>query len=119
MYGSTDRLRRVNRLMNEADSLYHQAARMLGVSDSAMCILYELYERGDGCLLCDICAESGIRKQTINSALRKLERDGIVCPERGSGKNKRIHLTPSGQELLLRTAARVYEAECNVFRDWP
>lgn len=83
-----------------------------------MCILYVIYEKGNDCLLCDVCIESRLSKQTINSALRKLEGDGILYLKQDKGKNKRIHLTEKGREYTTYTAARLYEAERNALSDW-
>ena len=114
----SDKIQRVNCLSNDLDMLYHQAARKLSVSDSVLCVLYMIYEKGDGCLLYDICNESGISKQTINSAIRKLENEGILYLEQDKGKTKRICLTEKGKHHITQTAARLYEAECNAFDDW-
>lgn len=113
-----DKVHRVNCLANDLDALYHQAAWKIGVSDSVLCILYMIYEKGDGCLLYDICNESGISKQTINSAIRKLEGDEILYLEQDKGKTKRVWLTEKGKDYIARTAVRLYEAECSAFADW-
>lgn len=113
-----DKVQRINCLANDLDLIYHQAARKFGVSDSVLCVLYMIYEKGDGCLLYDICNESGISKQTINSAIRKLEKDKILFLEQDKGKTKRIRLTEKGKAFILQTAARLYEAESNAFADW-
>lgn len=111
-------IRRINCLTTELESLYHQAARELGVADSVMCVIYMVHQKGDGCLLYDIWNESGISKQTINSAIRKLEGDGILFLEQEKGKNKRIRLTPEGKSYVERTAGRMLEMECRAFDDW-
>lgn len=113
-----EKIRRINGLSNDMNMAYHQAAWKLGVSDSVLCVLYVIYEKGNHCLLQDICNESGIRKQTINSAIRKLESEEILYLEKDKGKNKRVCLTEKGQQYVLQTAARLYEAECNVFNEW-
>lgn len=114
-----EKVHRVNCLVNDLDMIYHQAARKLGVSDSVLCILYVIYEKGDRCLLHDICSASGISKQTINSAIRKLETEEILYLEQDKGKNKRICLTEKGKAYVDKTAACLYEAECSVFSEWP
>lgn len=113
-----DRVHRVNCLSNDMEALYHQAARKLGVSDSVLCVLYVIHEKGDHCMLYDICNESGISKQTINSAIRKLESDEILYLEQDKGKTKRVCLTEKGKVYVTQTAARLVEAECNAFSDW-
>lgn len=118
MKNGYENLKRINCLGNEMDRLYHQAALKLGVSDSVLCVLYVIHEKGDSCPLSDICAGSGISKQTINSALRNLEREGILYLEPDKGRSKRVRLTEKGRDFTARTAARLYEAECRAFDQW-
>lgn len=108
----------INCLTEETDSLYHQAALKLGVSDSVLFILYMMYVNGEKCLLYDIYKSSGISKQTVNSAIRKLENEGIVYLEKHSGKNKTVYLTEKGKSYVNKTAAKLLEAEYNAFSDW-
>lgn len=114
-----DPVRQLNRLSCALDRTYHQAARKIGLSDSVLCILYMLHERGDGCPLHDIYSESGISKQTINSALRKLEAEQVLYLEPTGGRGKCLHLTETGKHYVETTAARLYEAERELFRSWP
>lgn len=81
-----DKVRRINSLTSDMDALYHQAALRLGISDSVLSIMYILHDRGDGCPIYDICSASRLSKQTINSALRKLEGDGMIYLEPQEGK---------------------------------
>lgn len=41
----------INRIANELDNLYHHAALKLNLSDSAMFVLYTIYENGGKCPL--------------------------------------------------------------------
>lgn len=113
-----EQIHRVNCLTNDLNGLYHQAALKFGMSDSSLFVLYMLYNKGDNCLLNDICKESGISKQTINSALRKLESDGILYLEQDKGRAKRVRLTEEGKKYVMQTGARLLEAECHAFDDW-
>lgn len=109
---------KTNCLSNDMNALYHQAARKLGVADSVSIVSYALYEKGDGCALYDVYTESGVSKQTINSAIRKLETDGVLYLEQDKGKAKRIRLTESGKRFVRQTAEPLFEAECSAFRGW-
>lgn len=113
-----DKMHRANYLFNDLEMLYHQAARKLGVTDSVLCVLYVIHEKGEPCLLHDVCMESGISKQTINSAIRKMEKEGILYLESCKGKAKQICLTDKGRIYVKETAARVFGAECDAFADW-
>ena len=90
----------------------------LGISDSISIVLDTIYDTGDSCPLSDIYKKSGISKQTIHSAIRALEADGIVALERDTGRSKRVVLTERGREYVQKTAARLYEAEIRAFDSW-
>lgn len=109
---------RVNCLNSDLEAIYHQFARQVGISDSALHVLYVVHEKGGSCPLYDIRRESGISKQTINSALRKLEDEGILYLEQDKGRTKRVCLTEKGKALTDRTAAPLFEAECSAFNGW-
>lgn len=114
----TEDLKRFNYLTSEINAAYHEAASKLGLSDSAMMILYTICNNGDHCLLSDICQLIGVSKQTINSALRKLEADDIVYLETFSGKKKMVYLTDKGKNLADKTVVRLIEIENNIFGSW-
>ncbi len=112
-------MKRYNHLLGEIDSVYHEMSQKLGLSDSAMIILYTICNSGDRCPLQAICRLSRISKQTINSAIRKLEAENIVYLTPDGGKNKTVCLTDKGKELAGRTALRILEAENAIFASWP
>lgn len=111
-------MKRFNYLTTEIDAAYHEAALKLGLSDSAMLILYAICNSGDECPLSDIPHLSGISKQTVNSALRKLEHEGAVYLESFSGRKKKICLTDQGKALVKDTVLRVVEIENEIFGAW-
>lgn len=112
-------LRRFNRLVSETDAAYHAIAQRLGLSDSAFQILYTLYDEGGACPLRDICAYSGLTKQTVNSALRKLEAEGSVTSGSGTARHKTVTLTPEGASLAEKTVAKVIAIENDILSSWP
>ena len=115
---SSKELKRYNYLAGEIEAAYHEMNLKLEMSDSAMIILYAICDRGDSCLLRDIYHQFGVSKQTINSALRKLEAEGAVYLEAVDAKNKRICLTEQGKHLADRTARRIIETENDIFSSW-
>ena len=66
-------LKRLNCLLSEMDAAYHEAALRQGLNDSSSRILYALCELGSPASLRAVCESTGLSKQTVNSALRKLE----------------------------------------------
>lgn len=112
-------LSKINYLNYELEALYHQASLQLGISDSVSIVLYTVYDVGEGCLLSDVYKKSGISRQTVNSAIRGLEADGILYLEKHTGRAKKIILTDKGKDFVQNTVGKLYEAEQQVFSTWP
>ena len=104
--------------MGEIDATYHELSTKFGLSDSMMRILYTICDNGTDCPLQKICRLTGLSKQTINSALRRLEAEGLIYLENTGGKNKTVFLTTEGQKLAGRTAAKVIAIENEIFASW-
>lgn len=115
---SSKELKRYNYLSSEIDAAYHEISSILGLPDSSMIVLYTICDNGDSCLLADIVRNSGISKQTVNSALRKLEADGIIYLESAGARNKTVCLTKQGKELADRTARQIIDVENDIFSSW-
>lgn len=98
-------------LYKEMNDLYHESAVSMGLSDSAVLVLYALCELGDGCLQKDICERCYQSKQTIHSAVRKLEREGLLTLTPGKGRDMHLALTPAGRALAEKTVYPLAEAE--------
>ncbi|MFQ7310855.1 MULTISPECIES: MarR family winged helix-turn-helix transcriptional regulator [Sellimonas] len=105
-------------LAGEINALYHEAAVKMGVSDSVQNILYVICEKGDRCLQSDISKLTGISRQTINSAIRKLEKDGIVYLEQGKGRNTIVCLTEKGKQFASEKIYPLYEIENKIWNEW-
>lgn len=113
-------MKRFNHLLGELDAVYHEMALKLGLSDSVMRILYTIYNNGKAdCPLQDICRSCGLPKQTVNSALRKLEGEGILYLKPAGPKNKNVRLTEEGLLLAEQTAGRILHAEDDILSSWP
>lgn len=113
-----EQLQRFNYMVGEIDRLYHEAALKLGLTDSAMSVLYTLRGEGKACLLSDICRLAGVSKQTVNSALRRLEKDGMIRLKAVNGKQKSAELTEKGEQLANATVSKLICAENRIFDSW-
>lgn len=111
-------IHRINYLSSELESLYHQSSLKLGITDSVSIVLYSIYDAGSECLLSDIYKNSGISKQTINSAIRGLEADDILHLEQYTRRSKKVVLTEKGKDYVQQTVAKLYQAEQNAFGSW-
>ena len=113
-----EEMRRFNNLLGEIDAAYHEANQRLGLTDSAMQVLYVLCNDGGESLLSRICRISGASKQTINSALRGLEKEDYIRLETLPGRLRKVCLTQRGRELAQGTALRLIGVENAVFGGW-
>ena len=95
-------------MYKELDDLYHEIALGIGMSDGEFSALYAISSLGDGCLQRDICREVYVSKQTINSAVRKLEKNGILYLEEKRGRDKKIFLQKRERTLSLRRLFRLW-----------
>lgn len=111
-------LKRYNYLLSETAAVYHDASSKLGLPDSSLIVLYTILDTGDPCPLQNICRNAGISKQTVNSALRRLEAKGILYLENADAKNKTVHLTREGQKLAKATAGKIIKLENDIFSSW-
>ncbi len=105
-------------LSGEINSLYHEAAVKMGVSDSVMNIMYVISERDGRCMQSEVSRLTGISRQTINSAIRKLEKDGMVYLEQGQGRNTIVCLTEKGREFTAEKIEPLFEIENRIWNEW-
>jgi len=106
------RLLDYNGIIKENEQLYRNAARALGLSDSAFWILYALREEEGGMTQRDIVEANCLPPQTINSALKKLEAQGYARLYSTSDKRKKqVCLTQEGEQLAKQTVDRVLALE--------
>lgn len=105
-------------LAGEINALYHEAAVKMGISDSVQNILYVLCEKDGKCLQSEVSKLTGISRQTINSAVRKLEKDEIIYLEQGKGRNTILCLTEKGKEFASEKIYPLYEVENKIWNDW-
>ena len=106
MKALSTRLFALNEAWKENANIYRQMAKRMNLTDMALRV-----EPGEmtQSRMCEFLHEP---KQTINSALKKMEADGLITLQSGSNRRtKTIHLTAAGEALARETADRVAETE--------
>lgn len=111
-------LQEFNRLQRLIDGAYHEAAVRLGLSDSELWLIYILSSCTGGCPQAELCRATAMTKTTVNSALKKLERQGIVRLTPDGGRSTRVLFTEEGAALAARTAGRLMELESGIYEGW-
>ena len=104
---------RIERERKEQNAIYHAAAAKFGLTDSELWFFYCLSELDEDQTQQDLCRRGCYAKQTINTAIAGLAKDGLVelIPVPGTRNCKKIHLTPKGIALADRTARPLKAAE--------
>lgn len=114
-----EEINRLNDIFSEIDAVYHAIAQRQGLSDSAMNILYCVAQLGEGCPLSQVYKRNGGSRQTVGSALRRLEEQGVLFLRAADGKSKTIWLTEKGRQLLAEKVMPVIEMENDIYMGWP
>ena len=106
MKALSTRLFALNEAWKENANIYRQMAKQMNLTDMAMWALYTLRVEPGEMTQSRMCEFLHEPKQTINSALKKMEADRLITLQ--SGSNRR---TAAGEALARETADRVAETE--------
>lgn len=115
---SSDNLKRYNNLIGEIESVYHGISLKFGISDSVSKIIYTICDNGGKCLLGEVRRLTGLSKQTVNSAIRNLEKEDVVYLKAVDGRTKEVCFTQKGCEFAEKTAMRLIRIENEIFDSW-
>ena len=116
--GAESQLSEYNHLYKENTAIYRDLSLRMGLTESTFWILYTLRAEESPVTQSDMCAVLGYPKQTVNSALKKLEQEGLLTLSGGRGRGGRpIRLTETGLKLAEQTVDFVIEAEQKALLD--
>lgn len=106
-----------NQTHKEMDIVYHNYAKDFGLSDTAFWILYSISEHTESLTQRELCTDWSYTPQTVNSALKDLEKRKIILLEStpGNRKNKWIKLTENGKKLVQQAVIPLMQAEWDSF----
>ena len=115
--GAEKQLSEYNHVYKENTAIYRDLSIRLGLNESTFWILYTLRIEEPPVTQSDMCAILAYPKQTVNSALKKLEQEGLLTlfGERGG---KPICLTEAGVKLAEQTVDLVIESEQKALLDF-
>lgn len=111
-------LREFNTILKETNAAYNELAKQNGLSNCAFWLMYSIRE-GDGkCTQKDLCDQWILSKQTVNSALKGLAKNGYIALKLSEGdkRNKYITLTDKGIKFAHENIDIVFELEQLAFQ---
>ena len=101
-----------NRETKKLDDVYRSAAKSCGISECAFWILYTLRVEEKSFTQAEICEFLIEPKQTVHSALKKLEAEGYLARTSSADlRSKCVALTEKGEQFARAWIDRVLEAE--------
>ena len=116
--GAERQLSEYNHVYKENTAIYRDLSVRMGMTESTFWILYTLRVEEASVTQSDMCAILGYPKQTVNSALKKLEQEGLLTLSGGRGRGGRpIRLTETGMKLAEQTVDFVIEGEQRALLD--
>lgn len=107
---------RFNVILKRYDQIYRDAAKNFGLPYLSFLALYVISQKGE-CAQKDIASQIMFPKQSINSAVKSLEENGVVTlfQTNENKKEKIIRLTQKGKTLAKKTTMKIVEAENKAF----
>ena len=91
-------LREFNEILKETDAIFSNLAKHSGLSDCSFWIMYSLRDSGGECTQKELCDQWAFSKQTVNSAIKGLEKDVyiVLTPSKEDKRSKNIKLNDQG-----------------------
>lgn len=106
------RLFSLNEAWKENADIYRRMAKSIRLSETELWILYTLRVEAGEITQSRMCEFLHEPKQTVNSALKKMEASGLLVLESSANRRaKTIHLTDAGLQLAQKTVDRVWQTE--------
>lgn len=104
-------------ITNEMDTFFTQLAIQSGLSASAHWTLYFIRQSQNGCTQKSICKQWSMSKQTVNSALKVLDKKGLITLQTSvdDRRSKQIYLTPEGEAFAKKHLDVIFAAEEKTF----
>lgn len=106
-----------NDALKSVDESYRNVAKRYGLSEASFWTLYTLRMESGSITQSDVCNALYQPKQTVNSALKKLESEGYITLDPSGARTKNISFTESGIKLCEQTVDKVIEAECEALKE--
>ena len=103
----------INQQYKSMDALYHKAAVTFGMSDSALWVFYSILTEEGDVTQQDLCNTWYFSKQTLNSTVSNLCKNGYLTlePIPGTRNRKRLLLTKEGKDYVALNVCKLVEAE--------
>lgn len=106
-----------NKLFRQQDAIWHESGARARLSGAAVWILYAICDTPEPITQSYLCHEWHFSKQTVNSAVKSLEKRGLLSLQKlpGAGNCKTITLTESGTAFCRQHILPLIQADREAF----
>lgn len=111
-------MKEFNIVSGAINGCYHEAALKLGISDAEMNVLYVLSYEGSGCYQSLLYRNTGMTRSTVNTIIRRFEKEELLYLKSGTGRNTCVFLTTKGEKYLEDTVRKIIDIENRIFMAW-
>lgn len=114
-----EKLRHINNMLSEISDIYQKLLLSKNVPESVFIVMSSILELGEGCLQKNIAEKSYINKKTVNSTIKKLQKEEYIELKAGKYPNMHIYLTEKGQMYMQEKIVPIIELENTVLDRMP
>lgn len=117
---STDsKLRHINGMLSEISSIYEKLLSSKNVPEGVFIVMSSILDLGEGCLQKEISEISYLNKKTVNSTIKKLQKDEFIELRAGKYPNMHIYLTDKGHTYMRNNIIPIIEVETKALELMP
>lgn len=114
-----NKLRHINGMLSELSSIYDKLLSAKNVPEGVFIVMSSLLDLGEGCLQKEIAEINYLNKKTVNSAIKKLQKEELIELKAGKYPNMHIYLTEKGKEYMKENIIPIIEVESKALELMP
>lgn len=113
------KLRHINGMLSEISSIYEKLLLSKNVPEGVFIVMSSILDLGEGCLQKEISEISYLNKKTVNSTIKKLQKEDFIDLRAGKYPNMHIYLTPKGKDYMINNILPIIEVESKALELMP
>lgn len=114
-----NKLRHINGMFSEISSIYDKLLSVKNVTEGVFIVMSSILDLGEGCLQKEISEISYLNKKTVNSTIKKLQKEEYIELKAGKYPNMHIYLTAKGKEYITKNIIPIIEVESKALELMP
>ena len=114
-----NKLRHINGMLSEISSIYEKLLSSKNVPEGVFIVMSSILDLGEGCLQKEISEMSYLNKKTVNSTIKKLQKENYIELKAGKYPNMHIYLTEKGKLYMNENIIPIMEVESKALELMP